>query len=85
MLGLIEYERSTVGSLPYGVQKQIELVRALMARPRLLLLDEPAAGLNPAETEALQSAARENLRRPAASPCWWSSTTCISSARCART
>jgi ABC-type branched-subunit amino acid transport system ATPase component len=52
--GLVEYERSNVGGLPYGVQKQIELVRALMARPRLLLLDEPAAGLNPAETEALQ-------------------------------
>ena len=53
--GLIEHERSTVGSLPYGVQKHIELVRALMAQPRLLLLDEPAAGLNPAETEALQA------------------------------
>ena len=53
--GLIEYERSTVGNLPYGVQKRIELVRALMAQPRLLLLDEPAAGLNPAETEALQA------------------------------
>ena len=52
--GLGDYERATVGSLPYGVQKRIELVRALMARPRLLLLDEPAAGLNPAETEALQ-------------------------------
>ena len=52
--GLGDYERSTVGSLPYGVQKRIELVRALMARPALLLLDEPAAGLNPAETEALQ-------------------------------
>jgi ABC-type branched-subunit amino acid transport system ATPase component len=36
------------------LQKRIELVRAIMARPRLLLLDEPAAGLNPAETEALQ-------------------------------
>ena len=53
--GLGEYERATVGSLPYGVQKRIELVRALMAQPRLLLLDEPAAGLNPAETEALQA------------------------------
>src|SRR5712692_527716 len=53
--GLGEYERATVGSLPYGVQKRIELVRALMAQPRLLLLDEPAAGLNAAETDALQA------------------------------
>ena len=53
--GLGEYERSTVGSLPYGVQKQIELVRALMAHPRLLLLDEPAAGLNAVESDALRA------------------------------
>jgi ABC-type branched-subunit amino acid transport system ATPase component len=52
--GLSAYERATVGSLPYGLQKRIELVRALMAQPRLLLLDEPAAGLNPAETDALR-------------------------------
>ena len=52
--GLGDYERATVGSLPYGLQKRIELVRALMAQPRLLLLDEPAAGLNPAETDALR-------------------------------
>jgi ABC-type branched-subunit amino acid transport system ATPase component len=54
--GLAQIERATVGSLPYGLQKRIELLRALMARPRLLLLDEPAAGLNPAETEALREA-----------------------------
>jgi branched-chain amino acid transport system ATP-binding protein len=53
--GLAAYEGATVGNLPYGVQKRIELVRALIACPRLLLLDEPAAGLNSAETEALQA------------------------------
>ena len=52
--GLAHYEHATVRNLPYGVQKRIELVRALMAKPRLLLLDEPAAGLNPAETDALR-------------------------------
>jgi branched-chain amino acid transport system ATP-binding protein len=52
--GLSDYAGASVKSLPYGVQKRIEVVRALMANPALLLLDEPAAGLNPAETEALQ-------------------------------
>lgn len=41
------------GDLPYGVQRKIEIVRALAARPRLLLLDEPAAGMNHAETDEL--------------------------------
>jgi branched-chain amino acid transport system ATP-binding protein len=45
-----------VGSLPYGIQKRIELVRALLAAPKVLLLDEPAAGLNPAESQALLGA-----------------------------
>jgi branched-chain amino acid transport system ATP-binding protein len=53
--GLEDYAGATVRNLPYGVQKRLEVVRAMMAKPQLLLLDEPAAGLNSAETEALQS------------------------------
>jgi len=52
--GLGEYADETTGTLPYGVQKRIELIRALAAQPRMLLLDEPAAGLNPAESDALR-------------------------------
>ncbi len=54
--GLEAYADDAAGALPYGIQKRIELVRALAAGPRVLLLDEPAAGLNPAETEALHKA-----------------------------
>jgi branched-chain amino acid transport system ATP-binding protein len=54
--GLGKYAGQLAGGLPYGVQKRIELVRALAARPRVLLLDEPAAGLNPSESEALHEA-----------------------------
>jgi branched-chain amino acid transport system ATP-binding protein len=53
--GLGQYAGLTVKNLPYGVQKRVEVVRAMMAQPRLLLLDEPAAGLNSAEIAALQT------------------------------
>ena len=53
--GLSHHEKALVGSLPYGVQKRIELVRAVEADPRLLLLDEPAAGLNLTEKHELSS------------------------------
>ena len=53
--GLAQYADVAVHHLPFGVRKQVELVRAMLARPKLLLLDEPAAGLNPTETNELRS------------------------------
>ena len=47
------------GSLPYGAQRRLEILRALASNPCLLLLDEPAAGMNPSETAELM----ENIRK----------------------
>ncbi|MDD2994325.1 MAG: ABC transporter ATP-binding protein [Pygmaiobacter sp.] len=47
------------GNLPYGAQRRLEIVRALATNPKILLLDEPAAGMNPSETAELM----ENIRR----------------------
>lgn len=50
---LSDYADETVDALPYGLRKRVDLVRALLAEPKILLLDEPAAGLNPSETDEL--------------------------------
>jgi branched-chain amino acid transport system ATP-binding protein len=52
-LDLAPYRNSLVAGLPYGVRKVVELARALATEPQLLLLDEPASGLNPEETQDL--------------------------------
>ncbi len=54
-LGLIDRADEPAGSLPYGDQRLLEIARALCTEPKLLCLDEPAAGLNPQESEALAS------------------------------
>ncbi|MDQ0316874.1 ABC transporter ATP-binding protein [Amorphus orientalis] len=53
-MGLGTFPGEVVATLPYGIRKKIEVVRALASEPRLLLLDEPAAGLNPTETASLR-------------------------------
>jgi branched-chain amino acid transport system ATP-binding protein len=53
IFGLDALAQSTAKNLPYGQQRRLEIARALATRPALLLLDEPAAGMNPAEVEQL--------------------------------
>ena len=59
LFGLERFRDAPAASLPYGEQRRLEIVRALATRPRLLLLDEPAAGMNPSEKEDLIRLVRE--------------------------
>jgi branched-chain amino acid transport system ATP-binding protein len=59
IFGLEKYKDEGGNSLPYGNQRRLEIVRALATRPQLLLLDEPAAGMNPSEQEDLISLIKE--------------------------
>ena len=57
-VGLENFGNDTAGNLPYGSQKRLEIARALACEPKLLLLDEPAAGMNPTEKEEISALVR---------------------------
>jgi len=58
-IGLMPYRDRPVGDLPFGIQKRVELARAMASDPKLLLLDEPAAGLNHEELSGLEDMIRD--------------------------
>ncbi|GII65761.1 ABC transporter ATP-binding protein [Sphaerisporangium krabiense] len=58
-VGIPHRAEETAKNLPYGDQRRLEIARALATKPKLLLLDEPAAGMNPAEKESLQGLIRK--------------------------
>jgi branched-chain amino acid transport system ATP-binding protein len=53
-VNLVEFANREAGTLAYGQQRRLEIARCMMTRPSILMLDEPAAGLNPRETEDLK-------------------------------
>ncbi len=59
IFGMTKTASYRAGSLPYGAQRRLEIMRALATKPKLLLLDEPAAGMNPSETAELMDTIRE--------------------------
>ena len=59
IFGMTKTAEYKAGSLPYGAQRRLEIMRALATKPKLLLLDEPAAGMNPSETAELMDTIRE--------------------------
>ncbi len=54
-VNLTEFVNRTAGTLAYGQQRRLEIARCMMTQPRIIMLDEPAAGLNPKETEDLKA------------------------------
>ena len=63
LVGLSELADKPAGSLPYGALKRLEIARAIAAEPNILLLDEPAAGCNPIETEEIDELIKTISRR----------------------
>jgi branched-chain amino acid transport system ATP-binding protein len=57
-MGLRSLANEAAGNLPYGAQRRLEIARALATRPKLLLLDEPKAGMNPKETDEIKEVIR---------------------------
>ena len=55
IFNLDSYANTLAGNLPYGKQRQLEIARAMATEPSIILLDEPAAGMNPVETEELMN------------------------------
>ena len=58
LFDLEKYYMTLAGSLPYGAQRKLEIARAMATRPKVLLLDEPAAGMNESETQDLMDSIR---------------------------
>jgi branched-chain amino acid transport system ATP-binding protein len=63
LAGIAYKAREQAGNLPHGQQRLLEMARSMAAEPRLILLDEPAAGLNPLEEEMLKEALRAIIKR----------------------
>ena len=59
LLNLAQYAQTRPSNLPYGIQRRVEIARALVSNPKVLMLDEPAAGLNPEEVFQLVDFIRE--------------------------
>jgi len=62
-VGLKDYADTDTESMPYGALKRLEIARALASKPKILLLDEPAAGLNPAESRAIDNVIKKVAER----------------------